>query len=292
MQINLEVINPYQNSTYLIREYMQTSFTSPRHYHHQFELTYINESYGKLYIGNSIADFKKGELFLFAPRLIHCFKNPKGYEDNKELAKATCIFFMKDFLGDVLLNSMESKMLNLLLQKSELGLKFPNPAPDLIDLLISIISAENLNGLINLLIILNKLSLQKNAIVLSDTLLIKYYYKHAKDNRIDKIIDYVSRNYQNKMTVKEIANMVNMSEAGFSRYFKSRTDLTFTKFMNEVRISRSQKLLIETSKSIQGVSQECGYDNLSYFNRQFKLHNHLSPKVFREYFINTGSEVL
>ena len=52
MQINLERINPYENSTYILREYTQMYFTSPRHYHQEFELTYIDESYGKLFIGN------------------------------------------------------------------------------------------------------------------------------------------------------------------------------------------------------------------------------------------------
>ena len=118
MQISIEKLNQYENSTYLIREYIQPSFASPRHYHQEFELAYIEESYGKLYMGNSIADFKKGDLFLFAPRLIHCFKNPKGYEETKNDAKATCVFFMRDFLGGDFLRRLQTKMLNSLFQKS------------------------------------------------------------------------------------------------------------------------------------------------------------------------------
>ena len=41
MQINLEKLSPHENSTYLIREYTQPSFKSPRHFHEEFELTYI-----------------------------------------------------------------------------------------------------------------------------------------------------------------------------------------------------------------------------------------------------------
>ena len=289
MQINLEKLSPHENSTYLIREYTQPSFKSPRHFHEEFELTYIGDSYGKLYIGNSITDFRKGDLFLFAPRLIHCFKNPKGYELVKKSANAICIWFMPDFLGDDFLNRTQSKMLNTLFQKSEHGLHFSRPSAEIIDLLKSLRFAKNLNGVIRLLLVLDKLSVQKNITILSDVRLNKYYYKHSNDNKIEKVMDYVQGNFRKKITAGEVACLIKMSEAGFSRFFKSRTEVNFTAYVNDIRLSEAQKLLIETTKSIQDICRDCGYDNLSYFNRQFKLHNNMSPKVFREYFINTDS---
>jgi AraC-like DNA-binding protein len=290
MQINLEKLNPYDNSTYLIREYIQPGFKSPRHYHQEFELAYIEESYGKLYMGNTIADFKKGDLFLFAPRVIHCFKNPKCYEETQKDAKAICVFFMPDFLGGDFLHKTQTKMLNAMFQKSVMGLQFPKPSAEIIELLKSMFNAKNLRGVISLLKILDILSLQKNVKILSGTLLNKYYYKHAKDDRIDKVMDFVYKNYHKKITAKEVADLIFMSEAGFSRFFKSRTEINFTEFINEIRLSNAQHLLIETNKSIQNISMECGYENLSYFNRQFKSHNNLSPKVFRDYFVNISME--
>jgi len=290
MQINLEKLSPHENSTYLIREYTQSSFKSPRHFHEEFELTYIGESYGKLYIGNSIIDFRKGDLFLFAPRLIHCFKNPKGYEVVKKEANAICVWFMPDFLGPDFLNRIQTKLLNVLLQKSEFGLQFSSPAVEIIDLIKSIKLAKNLNGVVRLLQILDKLSVQKNVTILSDTRLNKYYYNHSKDDKIEKVMNFVESNYQKRITAKEIASLIHMSEAGFSRFFKSRTEVNFTGYINDIRLSEAQKLLIETKKSVQDISKDCGYDNLSYFNRQFKSHNNMSPKVFREYFNYTNSE--
>jgi AraC-like DNA-binding protein len=291
MQISLERHYPYENSSYLIKEYIQPSFTSPRHYHQEFELAYIEESYGKLYVGNSIVDFRKGDLFLFGPRLIHCFKNPKDYQQSNNPAKATCLFFMPDLLGGDFLMRSQTKMLNALFQKCEFGVQFSKPTAEINELIKSMRSAKNLGGIINLLIILNKLSLQKNVKILSDTMLNKYYYKHSNDDRIEKVMDHVIRNSDKKITAKEIANLVKMSKAGFSRFFKSRTEKNFTEFINEIRLSKAQKLLIETNKSIHEISLECGYDNLSYFNRQFKVYNNLSPKVFREYFINTSMDI-
>lgn len=289
MQINLEKLNPYDNSTYLIREYIQSSFKSPRHYHQEFELAYIKESYGKLYMGNSIVDFRKGDLFLFAPRVIHCFKNPKCYEETKKDAKAVCVFFMPDFLGGDFLRRTQTIMLNSMFQKSVLGLQFQKPSTEIMDLLNSMFNEKNLRGIISLLKILDILSLQKNVKILSSSLN-KYYYQHSKDERIEKVMDFVYKNYHNKITAKEVADLIFMSEAGFSRFFKSRTEINFTEFINEIRLSNAQKMLIETNKSILNISLECGYVNLSYFNRQFKSHNNLSPKAFRDYFINISSD--
>lgn len=289
MQINLEKLSPHENSIYLIREYTQPSFKSPRHFHEEFELTYIGESYGKLYIGNSIIDFRKGDLFLFAPRLIHCFKNPKEYEVIKKAANAICVWFMPDFLGSDFLNKIHTKLLNSLLQKSEYGLQFSGPTAEIIDLLKSLRIAKNLDGVAQLLQLLNKLSVEKKLTILSEIRLNKYYYKHSNDDKIENVMHYVQKNYHKKITAKEITSLINMSEAGFSRFFKSRTEVNFTEYLNDIRLSEAQKLLIETKKSIHEISKDCGYDNLSYFNRQFKSHNNMSPKVFREYFINTDS---
>jgi YesN/AraC family two-component response regulator len=290
MQIILEKLSPHENSLYLFREYIQPCFTSPRHYHQEYELTYIEESYGKLYIGNSIVDFRKGDLFLFSPMLIHCFKNQKGYELSEKRARAICIFFKPDFLGSEFLDKSQAKVMNSLFQKTVFGLKFKEPKKEIVSLLKSIKTSKNLQGIIKLLNILDDLSLQKDFTVLSDTMLNKYYYKHSKDNRIEKVVDYVFKNYSTRITAMEISNLVNMSTAGFSRFFKSRTEIIFTLFINEIRIAQAQKLLTESNKSIHDISRECGYKNLSYFNRQFKLHNNLSPKTFREYFENTSVE--
>ena len=120
-----------------------------------------------------------------------------------------------------MLRRSQTKMLNALFQKSEFGLYFPKPSAEIIELLKSMFSAKNLNGIINLLTILDKLSVQKNVSILSDTMLNKYYYKHSKDDRIETVIDYVFNNYQKTITAKDISNLVHMSEAVFSRFFHS-----------------------------------------------------------------------
>jgi AraC-like DNA-binding protein len=74
-----------------------------------------------------------------------------------------------------------------------------------------------------------------------------------------------------------------MTESSFCRYFKSRTLKSFTKFLNEVRISYACKLLNNDGYSISDACFESGFTNLSYFNRQFKTVMKMSPKSYQSW---------
>lgn len=87
-----------------------------------------------------------------------------------------------------------------------------------IELLKSMFNANNLRGVISFLKNLDTLSLQKNVNILSGTLLNKYYYEHATDDRIDKIMDFLYKNYHKKITAIEVADPIFNREEGFSRF--------------------------------------------------------------------------
>jgi transcriptional regulator GlxA family with amidase domain len=73
-----------------------------------------------------------------------------------------------------------------------------------------------------------------------------------------------------------------MQKAAFCRYFKRKTKKKFSGFVNETRIMHARKLLAETDKSVTEVAFSCGYENTSYFNRQFRLYCDLPPTAFKE----------
>ena len=81
--------------------------------------------------------------------------------------------------------------------------------------------------------------------------------------------------------MEEIASVSNMTVTSFCRYFKSRTLKTFTQFLNELRISYACKLLNKDNYSVMDSCFECGYNSLSYFNRQFKAIMKMSPMQYK-----------
>ena len=68
----------------------------------------------------------------------------------------------------------------------------------------------------------------------------------------------------------------------FCRYFKKVTQKTFSKVVNEYRLSNAAKLLAEKPINISEVSFECGFNNFSYFNKSFKEFTGKSPSEYRK----------
>jgi AraC-like DNA-binding protein len=80
-----------------------------------------------------------------------------------------------------------------------------------------------------------------------------------------------------------------MTQQSFCRYFKSKTKKTYIRFLMEVRIGAACRLLVEDEKNVAEVSYECGYNNISHFNHQFKSITGKNPLEYkRDYMkINT-----
>jgi AraC-like DNA-binding protein/quercetin dioxygenase-like cupin family protein len=281
MQITYEKLIVDENSLFHFQEFIQPRFTSSFHLHDEFELIVIIKSHGKLYVGNNVTNFSDGDLYLFAPGLPHCFYNNRGYENEGEPAHAVGIFFKKDFLGTAFFEKTEVSQVNKLIKKSEFGVQILNPPKTIVKKISMMGQKRNLEKLGDLLLVLNEMAGKKNIKLLSsDESLSTSSISESKI--INDVYKYVAENFQKKLTFSNAASVANMQKAAFCRYFKRKTKKKFTGFVNETRIMHARKLLAETDKSITEVAFSCGYDNTSYFNRQFRLYCDLPPTGFRE----------
>ena len=280
MEINKEIVSSDKNSTFIVKQYLQDFFTSPRHYHREYEIAYIEESHGKLFVGNNVVDYNPGQIFIFAPRLVHSFKTQKENIKENKKAKATIILFRKEFLGVDFYNRKESFLLNKLLSDAEEGIQLNNPDPKIIDLIKNLSGQEGLTLVINLLTCLDYLSKCTDYKLLTIKWFKKQYFV-LKDHRLNEILDYIEKNYK-KINYGEITQIARMTKPAFSRYFKNKTEKTFTQYVNEIRIANARKFLLETNKKIIDISTGCGFQNLTYFNRMFKQINNITPRHFRD----------
>jgi len=76
--------------------------------------------------------------------------------------------------------------------------------------------------------------------------------------------------------------MVGMTPVSFSRFFRLRTGKTLSDYIVEIRLGYAIRLLIDSNRTIAEVCYDCGFNNLSNFNRMFKRKKNCSPKEFRE----------
>jgi AraC-like DNA-binding protein len=104
--------------------------------------------------------------------------------------------------------------------------------------------------------------------------------REIDNQRINLTFEYVMKNYHDEIRLDQISEIVNMSPASFSRYFKQRTRKTFSRFVNEVRIGNACQLLQKGNYTIFESAYMSGYNNLSNFNRQFKSIVGYSPREY------------
>jgi len=247
------------------------------HFHPELELHYINKGYGKRHVGSHISYFNNSQLLLVGSDLPH-----KGFTDGiTNNGKETIIQFKKEFLGDSFFDIPEMKDINKLFQRAKKGLLF-NPAikkkigPKIEDL----INYEGFERVMKFLNVLHELATSEDYRVLNPE---GFNFEAEPQNtaKIDIIYKYVNDNFKNQITLDEIASEASMTVPAFCRYFKKVTGKTFTKLVNEYRVVHATKLLQESQSSITDICYDCGFNNFSHFNKQFKEVTGKSASKYR-----------
>lgn len=100
---------------------------------------------------------------------------------------------------------------------------------------------------------------------------------------VRRVVDYISEKYMENITLAGLAELVNLSETGLSRLFRSVTGMSCIDYVIEYRLTKAMGLLRSTDKPIIEVAYDTGFNNISYFNRTFKKHCNQTPSDFRKY---------
>ena len=101
------------------------------------------------------------------------------------------------------------------------------------------------------------------------------------DNQTQKFIQVIENNKLNKLTLKELAFISNMSVSTFKREFKKHYHSSPSKWFQEKRLEHSAFLLKNSSKRPSDIFEEIGYENLSNFIQAFKVKFGMTPKQFQ-----------
>ena len=194
------------------------------------------------------------------------------------------IHFLEDFLGDKFLEIPESQGIKVLLERSKRGLNFG--AKTMKKVAPKIKNLQNLVGINRLMELMSILTILSESEDMQELTTNPMYLQNEVDSdRINGVFAYVMQHYQQEIQLADIAKRANMSESAFSRYFKKRTRRTFSNFITEVRLEHACKLLLEDKMSISAIAMESGFNNLSNFNRQFKIVKNTTPLAYRNSFL-------
>lgn len=277
------LINPQANRCYVFKR-EAFGLSTPWHYHPELELIYFMKGKTTGVIGEGFVEFNEGDLVLLGANFPHVLQEHSQFKrDNPDFKPFGLIIqFTETFLGEPFFEIPELLPLKQLFHKAKRGIIFnKKTAAKVTPSLSSMHKLGDAQRLITLLNVLHILSEQKNYDYLTPK---NYSYESTFDEqRMLNINEYVYKHFKEPISIDEIAQIANMTETSFCRYFKNRTLKTFIRFLNEVRISYASKLLNNESYSITDACFESGFNSLSYFNRQFKAIMKMSPLQYKKW---------
>ncbi|MFA9392127.1 MAG: AraC family transcriptional regulator [Prolixibacteraceae bacterium] len=270
---------PIVQSSFLVKEETFKNFDISWHIHPEYEIALILKGTGKCHAGNYLDDFYENDLMLFSPNLPHSWYS---IYRPKFAVKQIIVQFSYDFLGKDSFEKVEFANIKSLLTKAHQGLLFRGKTTKTIKKMVQSMSGKDgFERTIELLNILNSLSYSTEYRTLS-SLSYNAVLNEDGSKRINKIFRYILDNFKRDIALSELATIAHMTAPAFCNYFKTHTKKTFTQFLNDVRIGHACKLIMEENLTIIQVSEECGYNNISHFNRQFKNILKMTPTQYKK----------
>ena len=106
--------------------------------------------------------------------------------------------------------------------------------------------------------------------------------KPEQRNRITDVISYIHQNYQEDISIDQLAQMSYVSPYYLCREFKRYTNSTIIQYVNVTWVMNAQRMFMETNKNITEISRDTGFSNITHFNRVFKSVMGMTPSNFRK----------
>ncbi len=282
MEYVFEKIQVPHKHSFISREIQLAERLPKIHSHKNFELNYIVSGSGRRIIGDNISSFEKGDLVLLGPELPHSWEILESQKNTPPSCITT--HFYENIIGSAFFNIPELENVENLLKQSNRGISFKgNKIKKIRTKLELLVQLEGLESYIELLNIFNDLLQVETYEYLASA--VDLPVKFTKDlDKINRVYEYVFLNIEEGIKLEDVADLLHMAPGSFCRYFKKKTNRTFTQYVKGVRIGIAAKMLIETEKSVTQICYDSGYNNLANFNHYFKSLMNKTPSEYRKNF--------
>jgi AraC-like DNA-binding protein len=252
------------------------------HYHPECELTLITHGTGRRFVGDSMEEFRPGDLVLTAPNLPHTYAS----EDGCTYAEAIVVQFLPDFLGARLFAGPDLIPIGELLSRAARGLTCPAPQDaGISETLTRLGTRPGPERTIDLLDVLLRLARLDTRPLASREY--QPTHDHASSRRLDDICSHLHAHYAEPIPLRDIAQVAHLTPAACSRFFRRTMGRTLTAYITELRIGAACRMLVSTDRPVGEIAATCGYPNLANFNRRFRELKSTTPKAYRAAFQTT-----
>ncbi|MBP2832154.1 helix-turn-helix domain-containing protein [Aquimarina sp. U1-2] len=279
MQISYEQIYLEQSKSLKIESYTHKSRCNiiNWHLHPEYELVFIKSGKGSIHINSYYENYDNGMLVFLGPNIPHMPFGNNQFKNNVEVV----IQFPESFISEKLLHFPEFNLIVNFLKRSCNGLLFSSKThQQLQSRFLKFSKQNNIEKLLNFMDVLYHLSIATDQKQLLKT---PPFFDIDKQSfkRISKVYQYVNDFYANDIRSDDMAKILGLTPNSFCRMFRNATQRNFIDFLNEFRIKKAQEYFDNGKTSIAEVMFLCGFNDPSYFSRQFKRYLGVSPSFYQ-----------
>lgn len=280
-QIITEITPLSEKDCYYLVDRYKDRFTFPIHRHAEYELNFLANCRGsRRVVGDSVEEIGDYDLALMGNGIEHGWEQHNCTNDK---IREITIQFSKDLFGESFLAKNQLSSIRKMLERSSNGIVFSGESIlrvyNKLDALTKIDSG--FRGMLALMEILYDLAEDGDYRVLS-TSTFAATRPACDSRRVGKVQEYINQNYKEEIRLSVLADLAGMTPTAFSRFFKLRTGKSISDYVIDVRLGHATRMLVDSTMSIAEICYDCGFNNISNFNRIFKKKKGNSPKVFRE----------
>ena len=269
---------------FYIADRVKREFTYPIHSHSDYELNFTENAAGvKRIVGDSVEVIGDYDLVLVSSKeLEHVLEQ---HECKSPKIREITIQFSPDIFEQNFTNKQQFDSIRKMLVKGQKGIAFPMSAIMKVYSLLDSLSMEqdSFYAVMKFFTILYELSKCKEAKTLSSSPFARID-THSESRRVQNIQQYINENYKQDIRLPVLAQMAGMSAVAFSRFFKARTGTSLSDYIIDVRLGHASQMLVQSGTPVADICLECGFNNLSNFNRIFKKKKGCSPQEYRKQF--------
>ena len=282
-----EIIPLMGKEVLYIAERRKKEFTYPIHNHKVFELNFVEHAPGvHRIVGDSNEVIGDYDLVLItSPDLEHVWE--QGSCTSEDIHEIT-VHFEFDFSEGSLFSRNPFDSVCHMMREARKGLSFSMDAIMRVYPMLTTLCQvkDGFYAFMQFLTILYELSKCDGAHTLASSSYAKVEVT-SDSRRVQKVKSYIEQNYKHEIRLKTLADIAGMSSSAFSRFFKLHTGRNLSEYIIDQRLGYASRLLVDSTNSIAEISYQCGFNNLSNFNRIFKKRKGCSPSEFRENYHKT-----
>ncbi len=255
-------------------------FDCPWHIHPEYELILVLQGRGYRIVGDNISRLVAGDLVLVGPGLPHIWQDEPS-PGKRGAVNFVLIQFEERALTEGLLRFPAMEPVRRMLHRAAQGLHVVGTTRNKVSgLMKHMTEIKGMERVLHFFQILTVMAASEECRPIASPGFASNTSPYDQE-RMDRVFQFLNSEIGREVRLSQAAEIIHLSEGAFSRFFREHTGKTFPQFVNELRIGKACSLLMEGDLNITEIAYDCGFTNLSNFNRQFLRLKGISPREFR-----------